>query len=233
MATPPKIARQLPPRGPPLLLPAASAMARALLFALLLAPAAAFTPRLPSARPSLLPRNAMRTSAGVGSERAGSERAGSERAGSERAGSERAGSDEVAPSAELVQTARDGGAAKTDAMAALGAQLQAQSNDRARQARSSAFTGALELHVRAGCPKGATVRSALLGLRVAAAQLIELDVDSSDAEDASAEMRGRAELARASGVPQLYVLREGEPAELIANLWMEIGSGAFQRRLSS
>jgi hypothetical protein len=151
-------------------------------------------------------------------------------------------SDETAPTGpDLRQTSSDGGIAKTDAVAALGAQLQAQSNARARQEQARGFTGLVEVHVRAGCQSCATVLKTLQGMRIAPEQLVEVDVDASadftpDAtvEDASDDqlLLSRVEHTRANGVPQVYVLRKGEIAERIANLWMEIGSGAFQRRLA-
>ena len=129
----------------------------------------------------------------------------------------------------LAKTGSDSGIAKTAAVASLGAQLQAQANTRARQEQAASFTGTVELHVRAGCPQCAQVRKALAGFGLSAAQLVEKDVDR---EHGEADVRDRAQQARESGVPQVYVVRAGEPAERVS-LWMELGSGKFQRRLQS
>jgi hypothetical protein len=129
----------------------------------------------------------------------------------------------------MAQTASDSGIAKTAAVASLGAQLQAQVNTRARQEQAEGFTGTVELHVRAGCTQCAQVRKALAGFGLSAAQLSEKDVD---AKHSDAGVLDRVKQACESGVPQVYVVRSGEMAERV-NLWMELGSGKFQRRLQS
>jgi hypothetical protein len=140
-----------------------------------------------------------------------------------------ASDEELAARGCMAQTGSDGGIAKTSAVASLGAQLQAQANTRARQEQAAGFTGTVELHVRAGCTQCAQVRKALAGFGFSAAHLSEKDVDG---EHGDAQVLDRVKHARESGVPQVYVVRSGDVAERV-NLWMELGSGKFQRRLQS
>lgn len=143
-----------------------------------------------------------------------------------------ASDEELAARGCLTKTGSDSGIAKTAAVASLGAQLQAQANTRARREQAASFSGTVELHVRAGCSQCAQVRKALAGFGLSAAQLSEKDVDH---EHDDAQVRDRVKQARESGVPQVYIIRSGEAGEAAerVNLWMELGSGKFQRRLQS
>ena len=132
----------------------------------------------------------------------------------------------------LRKTGADGGIAKTAATQQLGAQLQAQSNVRKRWQQGGSFKGTIELIMRPGCANCERVRSTLINIGMPAEQLAVVDVDA-EVDSTTSDVGERLRFARAHGVPQVHVLKEGSAAERIDNFWMEIGSGALVRRLAA
>ena len=120
--------------------------------------------------------------------------------------------DEGAAGAPLQQTGADGGMAKTDAVEHLGAQLHAQANTRERQAQSAGFGGVVELIARPGDKECERIRSTLASLGIGADKVREVSTEDG------------------VGVEVRVVGADGS-SERVDAFWMEVGSGAFARRL--